>query len=205
MSDDVVIQHLTDKQITSVAELHIHGVTTGFISSLGLDFVVALYEAISKDHNSFCQVAQDHGDTIGFVAFTENLSKLFKSAMKNRCTKLVLAIGLRVFHPSVLKRIVQNIFYPSKTKKLNLPKAELLSIVVEPSYQGRGVAKQLCLAGLEQCRKREIDRVKVLVAADNEPANRLYKKCGFELAVKVDSHGILSNIYVADLTKLKDE
>jgi hypothetical protein len=34
----------------------------------------------------------------------------------------------------------------------------------------------------------------VLVA---KPANKLYLKCGFELAGKTNNHGILSNIYVA--------
>ena len=33
------------------------------------------------------------------------------------------------------------------------------------------------------------------MAADNETANKLYKKCGFESNTQIDSHGILSNIY----------
>jgi len=45
--------------------------------------------------------------------------------------------------------------------------------------------------------KRGIERVKVLVATDNRPANKLYLKCGFELAGQIDSHGVKSNIYVA--------
>ena len=32
----------------SIAKLHIQGINTGFISSLGIDFVAALYEAIAQ-------------------------------------------------------------------------------------------------------------------------------------------------------------
>lgn len=109
--------------------------------------------------------------------------------------------GLKILRPSVCKRVFQNILYPGKTDKMNLPRAELLSIVVEPSYQGRGIAKQLCCAGLQECRRRQIDKVKVLVAKDNTAANKLYRNCGFEFVTTIDSHGVPSNIYVADLTE----
>ena len=82
-------------------------------------------------------------------------------------------------------------------QEMNLPDAELLSIVVAPEGRGKGLASQLTQAGFDQCRKRGIDTVKVLVAADNEPANKLYQKCGFEFATKINSHGHISNIYIA--------
>ena len=201
MGKDIVIKHVTHEEIFSMANFHIEGISEGFISSLGSNFVLALYEAISKDDNSFCLIAEESGKALGFVAFSKNLNKLFKSIIKRNGFKFVLAIGLRIFRPSVCKRVIQDLFYPTKTSELNLPQAELLSIVVDPAYQGKGIAKQLCLAGLEECRIRGIDKVKVLVAASNETANKLYKKCGFELLAEVDSHSIPSNIYVADLTK----
>jgi len=58
------------------------------------------------------------------------------------------------------------------------------------------VATQLVQAGLQECEKRGIDKIKVLVGAENEPANKLYLKCGFELVGQIENHGILSNIYV---------
>lgn len=196
-----MIESLAKPYLSQVAQLHISNIHTGFISSLGHGFVTALYEVIRKDTNSFCLVAEYQGNVLGFVAFTENLSKLYRFAVKSKGIKLILAVGLRVFRPSVFKRVIQNIFYPSKTEKINLPKAELLSIVVNSAARGKGIAKQLCHAGLEECRKRGIHKVKVLVAANNEAANKLYKKCGFELVNFIESHGVPSNIYVADLTK----
>jgi len=40
---------LESRYVEQVARLHIDGINTGFISSLGIDFVMALYRAIAKD------------------------------------------------------------------------------------------------------------------------------------------------------------
>jgi hypothetical protein len=50
-----------------VANLHICGILTGFISSLGEKFVTELYKAVSDDQNSFCLVAQENEQVLGYV------------------------------------------------------------------------------------------------------------------------------------------
>jgi len=42
-----------------------------------------------------------------------------------------------------------------------------------------------------------------MVAAENEPANKLYIKCGFIFAGQIDSHGVISNIYIAFITSFR--
>jgi len=134
MDEDIIIERLTNTQVPSIAELHIEGITTGFISSLGDDFVSYLYQAIAQDKRSFYLVAVEDRKTIGFVTFTENLRKLLKTAVKNNGFKLALAIRSRMLRPSICMRIIQNIFYLNKTEKLNLPKVGLLSIITEHFY-----------------------------------------------------------------------
>jgi len=48
-----------------IAGLHISGISTGFISSLGIDFVTALCEAIAKSKCGFGFVAQEQDEVIG--------------------------------------------------------------------------------------------------------------------------------------------
>lgn len=48
-----MIKPLLKSYSSQVAKLHISGISTGFISSLELAFVTALYEAIADDENSF--------------------------------------------------------------------------------------------------------------------------------------------------------
>ncbi len=192
---------LCKSDVLSVAQLHINGISTGFISSLGLDFVTSLYEAIIEDKNSFGFVAVIDNKVLGFIAFSTNLSKLYKYVVLKKGIKFIFILAKRMLSFRVLKEVCDNIFYPSKMKRMNLPDAELLSIVVALEGRKKGIAKQLVDTGFAECRKRGIDKVKVLVAADNEAANKLYQKRGFQLHSQINSHGVESNIYVRNLTE----
>jgi ribosomal protein S18 acetylase RimI-like enzyme len=193
------IQELERQHANHVARLHIFGIPSGFISSLGQDFVAGLYEAIVEDQNSFGFVAVKDGEVLGFTAFSTNLSMLYKYVIFKKGFKFAFLLAGNMLSWRNIKKVWSNLFYPEKMKKHELPDAELLSIVVAPQGRGKGIAKQLVDAGFKECRKRGIDKIKVLVAADNQAANELYKKCGFELSTQIDSHGVLSNIYVVGI------
>lgn len=201
MTKDITIRKITVQDTPVVAALHIEGIKTGFISSLGLEFVTALYEAIAEDKNSFGFVAIEDDNVLGFVAFSNSLSRLYKYVALRKGFKFTLILARKMFSLKVFKKVIDNILYPGKMKKMNLPSAELLSIVVAPQGREKGIAKQLVGSGFQECRKRGIDKVKVLVAVQNEMANKLYLKCGFELVAQIKNHGILSNIYVAETSK----
>jgi len=195
-----MIKPITKLHSADVARLHIQGISTGFISSLGVGFVTALYEAIAEDENSFGFVAVEDDKVLGFVAFSTNLSKLYKYVALKKSFKFGFILARKMLSVQNIKKVWANLFYPKKMKQMNLPDAELLSIVVAPTGRGKGIAKQLTEAGFEECKKRGIDKVKVLVAADNEPANRLYQKSGFKLATQLQSHGVMSNVYIRELS-----
>jgi ribosomal protein S18 acetylase RimI-like enzyme len=188
---------LNAEHVRQVAKLHIEGINTGFISSLGIDFAMVLYKAFAGNKSSFGFVAQENGKILGFVAFTANLSQLYKSVILKNCHRFALLLAGKMFSLKRIKKMFETLFYPSRVKKMNLPCAELLSIVVTKEARGRRVATQLVKKGLQACRTRGIAKIKVLVGASNEPANKLYQKCGFELVGQINNHGVLSNIYSA--------
>ena len=97
----------------------------------------------------------------------------------------------------MLKRIVETLFYPSKLDT-TLPDAELLSVVVDPSAQGTGVAAALLGALVEEFRQRGCATFKVLVGANLERANAYYLKHGFTKAGTTLSHGVPSIIYTME-------
>ena len=82
---------------------------------------------------------------------------------------------------------------------MSLPAAELLSIVVSPKERGRGIANRLVEAGFEECKKRNINKAKVLVRPENIAANKLYQNCGFKFFKTINSHGFVSNIYIVEI------
>lgn len=180
-----------------VAALHIRCISTGFISSMGIDFVTSLYEAIVQSKSSFGVVAVRNEEVIGFVAFTTNLKTLYKSVVWRKGGKFALLLANNTLSLRRIKKIFEALFYPARIKKMNLPSAELLSIAVAPEEQGKGLAGQLIEKSFRHCQKAGVDKVKVLIGADNKAGNKLYLKTGFEPVGQIINHGVLSNIYVA--------
>ncbi|MBA7649145.1 hypothetical protein ES703_56939 [subsurface metagenome] len=180
-----------------VAALHIQCISTGFISSMGIDFVTSLYDAIVKSKSSLGVVAVRNEKVLGFAAFTTNLNKLYRSVVWRKGLKFALLLAGNVLSLRRIKKIFETLSYPARIKKMNLPSAELLSIAVAPEERRKGLAGQLIEKGLRLYRKTGVDKVKVLIGADNKAGNKLYLKTGFELVGQIINHGVLSNIYVA--------
>jgi len=196
---------LTTEHAHKVAALHIRGIHTGFISSLGSDFVTALYEAIAAGDNSFGFAIEDDKKLLGFVAFSSNLNKLYKSIIMKKGFSFVLLLAGRIFSIKRIRKIIETLLYPARTKKANLPAAELLSIVVDSHSRHQGLGTELVQKSFERCVQMGLDKVKVLVAADNYPAKSLYRKCGFRLVSQTKSHGVVSNIYEAHIDPALDK
>lgn len=178
-----------------IAKLHIEGINEGFISSLGIDVLTVLYEAIAKSEFGFGFVAQEDGKTVGFLAMTTNLGKLYKSIVLKNGLRFAFMLAGKMLSLGMLKKVFETLFYPSRVKKMSLPPAELLSVVIAQEQRGRGLAAQLLERAFEECANRGIQEIKVLVGAGMEPANRWYVNRGFKLQGQIDSHGNISNIY----------
>jgi len=197
MQSEVEFKDLQVAHAGQVAALHIQCISTGFISSMGIDFVTSLYDAIVKSKSSLGVVAVRNEKVLGFAAFTTNLNKLYKSVVWRKGLKFALLLAGNMWSRKRVKKMFETLFYPARTKKMNLPPAELLSIVVGPEERGKGLAGKLIEKGFRHCRKTGVDKVKVLIGADNKAGNKLYLKSGFELVGQIVNHGVLSNIYVA--------
>jgi len=195
----VKIDKLETRHAKEIAKLHIQGISTGFISSLGVDFVTALYEAIAQSKSSFGFVAQQANKTVGFVAFAVNINKLYMSVVLRKGLRFGFLLAGRMFSLRRIKKVFETLFYPARIRKMYLPKPELLSIVVVEEQRRRGIASSMIRKGFEECVRRKIEEVKVLVAAQEKSTNEFYLKCGFELVGQIENHGVISNLYVAKI------
>lgn len=195
----VTTQKIEKRDAVDVATLHISGINRGFISSLGPEFVSGLYEILAEDNESIVLAAREDGKVIGFIAFSKNIKKLYRMAMLKYGVRIAWLLGRKLLSWSRIKKLIGTLFYPFKKNKLNLPETELLSMAVAPEAQGKGIGSMLVREGLAECKRRGVSKIKVLVAADNLAANMLYQKCGFNLVCQTKSHGIVSNICVAEI------
>jgi ribosomal protein S18 acetylase RimI-like enzyme len=185
-----------------VAALHIQCISTGFISSMGIDFVTYLYEAIVQSNSSFGVVAIRNEKVLGFAAFTTNINTLYKSIVWRKGLRFALILAGQICSLKRVKKIFETLFYPTRIKNMDLPSAELLSIAVAPEEQRKGLAGQLIEMGFRDYRKTGVDKVKVLIGANNKAGNKLYLKSGFELAGQIINHGLPSNVYVAQINQV---
>jgi ribosomal protein S18 acetylase RimI-like enzyme len=187
---------LAKRHAPQVADLHIEGIHTGFLSSLGRGFIRQIYKALPGCGSGFGYVCEDSdGVVIGFVACAESTGRLYKQSLRRRGLMMMLPLLRFMFRWSVIKRLWQTLRYPAEVGA-DVPAAELLSIAVDAAARGRGVGKQLMAAAVEEFRRLGIEQFKVAVGADNETANAFYQRCGFTLALQREHHGLPMNIYV---------
>lgn len=195
-SGELNIIPLCREHARAVADLHISGIHTGFISSLGSAFVTVLYESISENPESFGFVAIIDGRVAGFVSITSDVGQLYRVVFKKNGFRFVLLLGGKLFTFRTLRRIGETFFYRQRLKNLHLPEAEILSMAVAPEARFYGLGPQFIRMGLEECCRRGISEVNILAAATLAPINKMYRLMGFQVRTQVFNHGILSNIYV---------
>lgn len=188
---------MTKAHAEAVADLHQSGIATGFLSSLGRTFLRQLYRAIPTCPAGFGFVWVEADNVLGFIACAEDTGRLYKQALRRRGLWMAIPLIRFLCRPSVIRRMIQTLRYPS-TCEADLPWAELLSIVVAERGRGRGIGRALVSAMGEECRGRGIARARVAVWTGNEPACRFYEQCGFVLAQTREHHGRPTNIYVID-------
>lgn len=190
---DMRIVRLLPERAREVAELHVSGINTGFISSLGVDFVTALYRAVAQSEHNVCLIAQKGSKLVGFAAFTTDLSALYRSVICRSGFRFIFLLVGKMFSLNTLKKISETLLYPTRIKKMSLPKPELLSIVVAEEARGQGLATELVKRGFAECAKRGVKELKIFAAVHIG----LYDRLGFGLVGQMDNHGVASNVYVA--------
>ena len=93
-NNDFRFDVLRAKHARQIAKLHIEGINRGFISSLGIDFVTALYEAIAENESCFGIVSESE-EVLGFVAFTKDINELYKSIIRKKGLRFAFLLATK--------------------------------------------------------------------------------------------------------------
>jgi len=190
-----VVRRARASDAAALARLHRSEMPDAFLPMLGQGFLRQLYRAIAADPSAVAVVAEEGGRVVGFAAAVPSVRDFYRRFYRTRGPFAGLVALPRLASPGVMRRVLETARYPTEADRL--PDAELLSIAVDEAHRSRGLGRELARRAVEGLAGRGVDRVKVVVGADNATANRFYRGIGFEPAARIEVHrGTPSNVLV---------
>ena len=159
-----------------------------------------LYEAIDKDKNSILLVEKVDGDVVAFVSAAHGLDRIFKKLLL-KPFQLIYSLKSCLFSFSKMHKILEIILINKRDNGLSgLPKQELLSIVVSPSYQGKNYAENLFKDLCYHFKVAGVKNIKIVVGSNLLRAHSFYRKMGSIPVREIQVHkGVESLVYVKNL------
>lgn len=176
------VRRATVADAPRVARLHVEGIQTGFLSTLGDRFLRVLYRSLIAWEKATVLVA-DTGRVVGFAAGVVDTGEFYRHFLRRHGVLAAVLAAPRLLRPTALRRAWETLRYAADT---GTP-AELLSMAVAPSARGQGTGRKLG-GDLLQALAADAPVVKVVVGSDNVPAIALYKGLGFEPVGRLEVH-----------------
>lgn len=183
--------------VDEVVGIHMRTFKGFFLTFMGKGFLRQMYQCYCLHDRSGLLVAEDEGRSIGFLAFSLDMSELYRFMIKKKLPQFAwYSLGAFVRKPGVFLRIIRAFLKPGESKRPERY-VELSSIGVDPHSKSKGVGSML------------VDTLKTMVsdsgcsyisletdAVDNDGVNRFYQANGFELERKYSTpEGRLMNEY----------
>ena len=191
---------LNNSDYRTVASLHCDHINQGFLATLGVPFLILLYEAIDKDSESVLLVERVDSSVVGFVTGTRGLGRIYKRLIL-KPLRLIYSLKSCILSPSKMYKIIEVLLISKGSNiSIDLPKQELLSIVVNPAYQGGGHAENLFKALCSHFRAEGASSFSIVVGSDLDRAHAFYMKMGSIPVKEIQVHkGVDSVVYLKDL------
>lgn len=176
------IRSLEIDVIKQVSSIHVETFDGFFLTFMGEGFLTQMYKSYCEYNDSGVLVAFDNDQPIGFLAYSGNLSGLYKYMIKKRLIPFAWYSMLAFFRkPSAFMHLLGAFLKPGESKREEAY-VELASIGVSPKVKSHGVGSKLI-----DVLKKKVDFLKYSYitletdAVDNEAANKFYLKNGFVL------------------------
>jgi ribosomal protein S18 acetylase RimI-like enzyme len=168
----------------AAAALHARLISEGFLSSLGPRFLGLLYRRVVRSEGSFVLVAEVDSVTIGFIAGSIAVGRLYRDFVVRDGLRAGLSAPGRLLR--AWPRVLETLRHPAGD---GAPVgAELLAVAVDPAWRGRHVGGRLVEGFLDELEQRGVTRAHVVVGATNEGAVAMYGRAGFRAARTFEMH-----------------
>ncbi|OOG37785.1 MULTISPECIES: GNAT family N-acetyltransferase [unclassified Rhodanobacter] len=171
-----------------VAALHVANIDQGFLSLLGVRFVSLMYQAIDEGEESVLLVIERDDRVIGFVAGGSGMRPIYRRMLRH-APRVMLALLPSLFSLRRVRRMLEILRYSHRNdRSVHLPRAELLSIAVDPAYRGQQHAETLYRKLTEIFSRQGIDEFKIIVGTALAPAHRFYRRMGALPIAEIEVH-----------------
>lgn len=168
--------------VDSIVAIHLETFKGFFLTFMGRGFLRQMYSAYTTHDKSGLLVAFEEDKPIGFLAYSGNMSGLYKHMIKTRLIPFAwYSIGAFFRKPKVFVRLLRAFLKPAEAKR-NEDYIELSSIGVKPDVKAKGIG-----TGLINELKKDFDSEKYAYialetdAVNNDTVNRFYERNGFKL------------------------
>jgi ribosomal protein S18 acetylase RimI-like enzyme len=180
--------------VAVVARLHVDRFPQGFLPTLGSRPLQRLYRHLVESANAFVLVADDVESVKGFVAAACDTRRVYREFFRRHGVAALLAAPAALRAP---RKVWETIRYGDQSGRDDLPSAEILAIAVAERARGTGVAFSLLAAALDEFRRRGVAGARVVTAAGNSQALRLYQEAGFRRRARIEVHkGVSQEVLV---------
>ena len=166
--------------INDIVSIHLNTFTGFFLTFMDRGFLNLMYRSYAEYKDSGILVAFEEEKPVGFLAYSGDLSGLYKYMIKKRLILFAwYSLGAFFRKPTVFMRLVRAFLKPSESKREE-KYVELASIGVDPNVKSKGDGSQLIDALKAQVDFSKYEYITLETdAVNNEGANHFYKKNGF--------------------------
>lgn len=178
----MIIRKATINDVDTIVEIHLNAFEGFFLTSLGAEFLRFYYSCFVRSNETVTMIAEENGVIYGFSA-SSKFCKGFNSRLikSNLIAFGLLSFKLLLIKPISLLRLVKNLSKKGEKVIDNEDYAELYSIGVCKSAQGKGVGKMLLLKSEQVMKEEGVTRVSLTTDFDNnEQAVGFYHSMGYE-------------------------
>lgn len=178
----VLIRKASIADVNEIVKIHCDAFNGFFLTSLGPEFLKFYYSCFIKSAEAVTITAEEDGKIIGFASNTKVCKGFNGRLINNNLFPFgLLTLRLLVSSPSSLVRLVKNLTKNGDYDEGNEDYAELCSLCVRSTAQGKGVGKML-LAYSELLMKEEgVTRLSLTTDYyNNESTVGFYHSMGYE-------------------------
>ena len=190
MTDLKIRKANSDKDVVDeVVSIHMATFQGFFLTFLGAGFLRKMYMAYVKHPYSDLLIAEDNGGVVGFLAYSEQLSDLYKFMIKKSLIPFAwYSFWAFLRRPSVFLRLVRALLKPGESAREE-KYIKMASIGVSPKMKGRGVGTQLIDELKSKVDFDEFAYIELETdAVNNEAANKFYEKNSFDRIREFETH-----------------